>query len=175
MRFSIEQHKDDIRRKDKERILDGRGLDNVNLDEGRLCEKLKEVQTDARAAQRAIIAHEGELSKLDQTIKDAEAQLRIDEQKVAQVKKERDHMSNQNVEREKELKSMDDKLAVLKNQCRRGERDYDAKEMEIVRIRLQLEADQEKLNDLSKIDVQMGDRREEIHKMHKELLTLKAE
>jgi hypothetical protein len=37
--------------------------------------------------------------------------------------------------------SMDDKLAVLKNQCRRGEHDYDAKEMEIVRIRLRLESE----------------------------------
>jgi chromosome segregation ATPase len=152
-----------------------RDLDNVNLEEGRLHEKLTEVQIDARTAQRAILAHEGELSKLDQTIKDAEAQLKMDEQKVAEVKKERDHMSNQNVEREKELKAMDDKLAVLKNQCRRGERDYDAKEIEIAMIRTQLEADQAKLNELSRIDVQMKERREEIHKMQKELLSLKAE
>jgi chromosome segregation ATPase len=175
MKFTIEQNKDDIRRKDKERIIDLRDLDNVNLEESRLREKLTEVQIDARTAQRAILAHDGELSKLDQTLKDAEAQLKLDEQKVAEVKKERDHMSNQNVEREKELKEMDDRLAVLKNQCRRGERDYDAKESEIARIRGQLEADQAKLNELSRIDVEMKERREEIHRMQKELLTLKAE
>jgi chromosome segregation ATPase len=175
MKITIEQHKDDIRRKDKERIIDRRDLDNVNLEENRLREKLTEVQIDERTAQRAILAHEGELSKLDQTVKDAESQLKMDEQKVAEVKKERDHMSNQNVEREKELKAMDDKLAVLKSQCRRGEKDYDAKEMEIARIRGQLEIDQQKLNELSKIDVQMKERREEIHRMQKELLTLKAE
>jgi chromosome segregation ATPase len=175
MKFSIEQHKDDIRRKDKERIMDRRDLDNVNMEEGRLREKLTEVQVDTTTAQRAIIAHEGELSKLDQTIKDAEAQLKLDEQKLAEVKKERDHMSNQNVEREMELRAMDEKLAVIKNQCRRGERDYDAKESEISRIRMKLDADQAKLNELSKVDVQIRQRREEIHNLQRELLTLKAE
>ena len=175
MKFAIEQHKDDIRRKDKERIKDRRMLDNINMEDGRLREKLTEVQIDASTAQRAIVAHEGELSKLDQTIKDAEAQLKMDEQKLADVKKERDHMSNQNVEREKELKAMDEKLAVIKNQCRRGEKDYDAKEMEIARIKQQLEMDQARLDELAQIDVEMKEKREQIHKMQKELLTLQAE
>ena len=175
MKFAIEQHKDDIRRKDKERIKDRRMLDNINMEDGRLREKLTEVQIDASTAQRAIIAHEGELSKLDQTIKDAEAQLKMDEQKLADVKKERDHMSNQNVEREKELKAMDEKLAVIKNQCRRGEKDYDAKEMEIARIKAQLEMDQARLDELAQIDVEMKQKREMIHKMQKELLQLQAE
>ena len=175
MKFAIEQHKDDIRRKDKERIKDRRMLDNINLEDGRLREKLTEVQIDASTAQRAIIAHEGELSKLDQTIKDAEAQLKMDEQKLADVKKERDHMSNQNVERERELKAMDEKLAVIKNQCRRGEKDYDAKEMEIARIKAQLELDQARLDELAQIDVEMKQKREMIHKMQKELLQLQAE
>jgi chromosome segregation ATPase len=99
----------------------------------------------------------------------------MDEQKLAEVKKERDHMSNQNVEREKELKAMDEKLAVIKNQCRRGERDYDDKLREIEVIRAKLAADEHKLNELSSIDVRMKQCREEIHKMQKELLTLKAE
>lgn len=175
MKFAIEQHKDDIRRKDKERIKDRRMLDNINMEDGRLREKLTEVQIDASTAQRAIIAHEGELSKLDQTIKDAEAQLKMDEQKLADVKKERDHMSNQNVERERELKAMDEKLAVIKNQCRRGEKDYDAKEMEIARIKAQLEMDQARLDELAQIDVEMKQKREMIHKMQKELLQLQAE
>lgn len=175
MKFSIEQHKEDIRRKDKERIKDRRDLDMVNLEDARLREKLTEVQIDGNTAQRAIIAHEGELSKLDQTIKDAEAQLKMDEQKLAEVKKERDQMSNQNVAREKELKAINEKLNVIRNQCKRGEHDYDAKETEISIIRSQLARDQEKLNELSKIDVQMKEKREMIHNMQKELMTLKAE
>jgi chromosome segregation ATPase len=84
-------------------------------------------------------------------------------------------MSNQNVEREKELRTIDEKLAVVKNQCRRGERDYDAKVTEIARIRQQLQSDQNKLDELSKIDIEMREKREEIHGLQKELLTLKAE
>ncbi|OHT08714.1 hypothetical protein TRFO_04796 [Tritrichomonas foetus] len=175
MKFAIEQHKDDIRRKDKERIKDRRDLDMVNLEDSRLREKLTEVQIDGNTAQRAIIAHEGELSKLDQTIKDAEAQLKMDEQKLAEVKKERDHMSNQNVAREKELKAINEKLNVIRNQCKRGEHDYDVKETEISIIRSQLARDQERLDELSKIDIEMKEKREQIHNMQKELMTLKAE
>ena len=175
MKLAIEQHKDDIRRKDKERIKDRRDLDLVNLEDSRLRERLTEVQIDGSTAQRAIIAHEGELSKLDQTIKDAEAQLKIDEQKLAEVKKERDHMSNQNVAREKELKAINEKLTIIRNQCKRGEIDYDAKETEIAIIRSQLARDQERLEELSKIDVEMKEKRDTIHQMQKELMTLKAE
>ena len=175
MKFAIEQHKDDIKRKDKERFLDKHALDKVNDDDGRLRERLTEVQIDAQTAQRAIIAHEGELSKLDQTIKDAETQLNSDEKKLSNVKKERDHMSNQNVQKEVELGQLHEKLEVIKNQCHRGEIDYDTKEMEIARIRGQLQADQEKLQELSKIDGQLREKRETIHQMQKELMQLKAE
>ncbi|OHT04598.1 hypothetical protein TRFO_27864 [Tritrichomonas foetus] len=175
MKFAIEQHKDDIKRKDKERFLDKHALDKVNDDDGRLREKLTEVQIDAQTAQRAIIAHEGELSKLDQTIKDAEQQLNNDEKKLSSVKKERDHMSNQNVQKEIELGQLKEKLQVIKNQCHRGEIDYDVKEIEISRIRAQLQADQEKLTELSRIDGQLREKRETIHHMQKELMQLKAE
>jgi chromosome segregation ATPase len=78
MKFAIEQHKDDIRRKDKERMVDRRALENVNEEDGRLREKLTEVKIEADTASRAITAHEGELSKADQTIKTAETQLHND-------------------------------------------------------------------------------------------------
>ena len=175
MKFAIEQHKEDIKRKDKERMMDRLTLEHVNEEDGRLREKLTEVQIDAQTAQRAIVAHEGELSKLDQTIKDAEAQLHKDEKKLDSVKKERDQMSNQNVAKELELRSMHEKLEVLRNQCRRGEIDYDTKETEIARLRAQIAYDQKRLAELSQIDVQLKQRREQIHNKQKELLQLRAE
>lgn len=175
MKFAIEQHKDDIKKKDKERFMDKHTLDKVNDDDGRLREKLTEVQIDAQTAQRAIIAHEGELSKLDQTIKDAEAQLNSDERKLSKVKKERDHMSNQNVQKEIELGQLHEKLTVIRNQCHRGELDYDLKELEIARIKGQLQADQERLQQMSQIDGQLREKREQIHHLQKELMQLKAE
>ena len=70
---------------------------------------------------------------------------------------------------------INEKLNVIRNQCKRGEHDYDAKETEISIIKSQLARDQEKLSELSKIDVQMKEKREMIHNMQKELMTLKAE
>jgi chromosome segregation ATPase len=175
MKFAIEQHKDDIKRKDRERMNDRRALETVNEEDGRLREKLTEVQLDSSTADRARIAHEGELSKLDQTIRDAEAHLHNDEQKLANVKKKRDQMSNQNVEKELELRTMHEKLEVLRNQCHRGELDYDLKETEISRIRAQLAHDQKCLDELSEIDVQLAQRRHHVHVKQKELLQLRAE
>jgi chromosome segregation ATPase len=175
MKFAIEQHKDDIKRKDKERITDRRALENVNEEDGRLREKLMEVQIDSQTAERAKIAHEGELSKLDQSIRDAEAHLHNDEQKLATVKKKRDQMSNQNVEKEIELRDMHERLEVIRNQCHRGEIDYDVKETEIVRIRSQLAQDQKRLAEMAEIDVQLANKRREVHMKQKELLRLRAE
>jgi chromosome segregation ATPase len=175
MKFAIEQLKDDIKRKDRERMRDRRDLENVNEEDGRLREKLSEVQIDSTTASSAKTAHDGELSKLDQTIRDAEAHLHNDEQKLATVKKKRDQMSNQNVEKEIELRNMHERLEVIRNQCHRGEVDYDIKETEISRIRSQLAQDQKRLAELSEIDVQLAQRRHQVHLKQKELLQLRAE
>jgi chromosome segregation ATPase len=175
MKFAIEQHKEDIKRKDRERMTDRRALEDVNREDGRLREKLTEVQIDSDTAKRAITAHEGELKKAAMTLTNAETHLHSDEQKLAAVKKRRDQMSNLNVEREMEVKVMHEKLEVIRNQCRRGEIDYDHTEGEISRIRAQLQQDQKRLAKLSEIDGQLHKRREQIHNKQKELYQLQAE
>jgi chromosome segregation ATPase len=156
-------------------MTDRRALDNVNEEDGRLREKLSEVKIDSDTAERAKLAHEGELSKLSQTIRDAELHLHGDLQKLATVKQKRDQMSNQNVEKELELQEMHEKLQVIRNQCHRGEIDYDMKETEISHIRTQLAADQKRLDEMSEIDAQITNRRAVIHSKQKELLQLRAE
>jgi chromosome segregation ATPase len=175
MKFAIEQHKEDIKRKDRERMTDKRALEEVNREDGRLCERLTEVQIDSKTAGGAILAHEGELAKAAITVANAETRLHSDEQKLAAVKKRRDQMSNLNVEREMELKGMHEKLEVIRNQCRRGEVDYDHTESEISRIRAQLQQDQKKLAKLSEVDGHLRKRREQIHNKQKELYRLQAE
>jgi hypothetical protein len=154
---------------------DRRALETLNEEDGRLREKLAEVQIDSGIADRAKTAHDAEISKLDETIRTAEIHFHDDEQKLAAVKKERDQMSNQNVEKEIELRDMHERLEVIRNQCHRGEVDYDVKETEISRIRAQLASDQRRLAELSEIDVQLAQRRRQVHLKQKELLQLRAE
>jgi chromosome segregation ATPase len=175
MKFAIEQHKEDIKRKDRERMTDKRALEDVNREDGRLSERLSEVLIDSKTAATAITAHEGELAKAAMTVSNAETRLHSDEQKLAAVKKRRDQMSNLNVEREMELKGMHEKLEVIRNQCRRGEVDYDHTEAEISRIRTQLQQDQKRLAKLSEVDAHLRRRREHIHNKQKELYRLQAE
>jgi chromosome segregation ATPase len=94
---------------------------------------------------------------------------------LAEVKKNRDRVSNENVQKELEVLKMHEKLEVVRNQCHRGEMDYDTKETEIAHIRAQLAHDRQKLEELSAIDGQLRERREEIHNKQKELLQLRAE
>lgn len=175
MRNAINQHKDDIRRIGDEKLRDKRNIDKILEEDQRLREKLAEVQIKTATSQRAVSSHEGEICKLERAIKDAEVQLGIEGRKLEEVKRERDQMCNQNVLRENEIREIGQKLEILRNQCRRGEKEYTLREQDISRLREQLEADQEKLSHLSQLDVTLREKRDDIHRLQKELLQLKAE
>jgi chromosome segregation ATPase len=57
----------------------------------------------------------------------------------------------------------------------KGEKEYDSKEMEIQKLKQQIEKDTDKLKKISIIDILLREKREQIHKMQKDLLQLKAE
>lgn len=175
VRNQINQYKDQIRHLDFEKIRDKSNLDRI-MEEGKtLKDKLAEVQVRITTSQRAIASHTGEISKLERAIKDAEVQLGIEGRKLQDVKKERDQMSNQNAQRELEIKDIGQKLETLRNQCKQGEKEYSTKVQDISKLRAQLESDQIKLNELSQIDTVMKDKRDEINDLESELYHLKAE
>jgi len=175
LKFAIEQHKEDIRRKDIEKETDLHELSRLEQEDGRLREKLVEVEITIATANSAIIANEAEVSKINVAIKAAESELASEEQKLSQVKKERDHMSNKNVECELEMREVDQKLQILMKQRKRGMKDFETKQLEIDRLSALIENDMDKLKKIGEIDNQLIERREKVHSLQKELLQLRAE
>lgn len=175
MKFAIEQHKEDIHRKDAEKMRDIRSMKQLDEEDNRLREKLADVEIMIGTANSAIVANEAEIGKINVGIKAAESELSKQQIKLDEVKHERDAMSNKNVEKEIEMRDITQKLEVLKKQCKRGEKDYDTKEQEIERIKALIRLDSERLDELSKIDDELASRRETIHHKQKLLMQLRAE
>ena len=175
MKFAIEQHKEDIHRKDAEKMRDIESLKRTEDEDSELREKLTQVEITINTLKSSCTANEAEIAKITMSIKQAEDTLQKQENKLDGVKKETDSVSNKTVESEIEMNQIKQQLTILRKQVKRGEKDYDTKEAEIARLHTMIDEKVEKLNELSTLDQQLNERRETVHLKQKELMQLRAE
>ena len=175
MKFAIEQHKEDIHRKDAEKLRDIESLKKTEDEDSELREKLTQVEITINTLKSSYTTNEAEISKANISIKNAEAQLKKQNQKLESAKKETDTVSNKTVESELQMSEIKHKLKILKRQVKRGEKDYDTKELEISRLHELIDEKTNKLDEISSIDQQLMERREAVHIKQKELMELRAE
>ncbi|EAY10816.1 hypothetical protein TVAG_258180 [Trichomonas vaginalis G3] len=175
MKFAIEQHKDDIHRKAMEKLRDIESLKRTEDEDSQLREKLTQVEIVITTLNSTIVANDAEISKINLSIKHAEDSLQKHLHRLENVKKDSDAISNKTVEKEKEMDQVQTILENLKKQVKRGERDYDLKEMEIANLNKLINEKSAKLEEVAQIDDQLRERREQIHIKQKELMQLRAE
>ena len=175
MKFAIEQHKEDIHRKDAEKMRDIESLKRTEDEDSQLREKLTQVEITINTLKSSATANEAEISKMNIILKTAEDTLKEQEDKLVSVKKEADQIATKTVESEKALQELQSRIKILKRQLKHGEKEYDLKEAEILRLRQLIDDKVSKLNELASLDQQLIERREKVHWMQKELMQLRAE
>lgn len=156
-------------------MKDKHTLEFVNDDIERVREKRLEIRTQNEIAKNSIKAQTGELAKLEEDIRHVDDQFKKEQNLVSDAKRERDDASNAQVKRDIQIRKLDHELISLRNLCVNGEKEFDRKEMEIQKLQQQIEKDSDKLKKISIIDVSLREKREQIHKMQKDLMQLRAE